>query len=60
MYKLEINVSGQQRVFLFRGPGCRRVMLECWRDNLLRAEDGADVRKHLRFGHRRQQDRHRP
>ena len=44
MYKMEINVSGQQHVFLFRGPGCRRVMLECWRDHLLRAEDGADVR----------------
>jgi len=28
MYKMEINVSGQQRIFLFRGPGCRKEMLE--------------------------------
>jgi hypothetical protein len=44
MYKMEINVSGQRRVFLFRGPGCRKAMLEWWRDHLLRAEAGADVR----------------
>ena len=44
MYKMEINVSGQQRVFLFRGPGCRKAMLEWWRNHLLRAEAGADVR----------------
>jgi hypothetical protein len=43
MYKMEINVSGQQRIFLFRGPGCRKAMLEWWRDHLLRAETGADV-----------------
>jgi hypothetical protein len=44
MYKMVINVSGQQRVFLFRGPGCRKAMLESWRDHLLRAEAGPDVR----------------
>ena len=44
MYKMQINVSGQQRVFLFRGPGCRKAMLEWWRHHLLRAEAGADVR----------------
>jgi hypothetical protein len=44
MYKMEINVSGQQRVFPFHGPGCRKAMLERWRDHLLRAEAGADVR----------------
>jgi hypothetical protein len=44
MYKMEINVSGRRCVFLFRGPGCRKAMLECWRDHLLRAEAGADVR----------------
>ena len=44
MYKMEINVSGQQRVYLFRGPGCRKAMLEWWRDYLLRAEADADVR----------------
>ena len=44
MYKMEINVSGQQRVFLFRGPGCRKAMLEWWRDHLRRAEAGEDIR----------------
>jgi hypothetical protein len=42
MYKMEINVSGQQRIFLFRGPGCRKAMLEWWRDHLHRAEAGED------------------
>jgi hypothetical protein len=37
MYKMEINVSGQQRVFLFRGPGCRKTMLQWWSDHLDRA-----------------------
>jgi len=27
MYKMEIDVSGQPRIFLFRGPGCRKAML---------------------------------
>jgi hypothetical protein len=44
MYKMEIGVSGQQRVFLFRGPGCRKAMLEWWRDHLYRAESGEDIR----------------
>jgi SPX domain protein involved in polyphosphate accumulation len=44
MYKMEINVSGQQRILLFRGPGCRKVMLEWWRDHLHRAEVGEDIR----------------
>ena len=44
MYKMEINVSGQQRAFLFRGPGCRKTMLEWWRDHLDRAEAGEDIR----------------
>jgi hypothetical protein len=44
MYKMEMNVSDQQRVFLFRGPGCRKAMLEWWRDHLRRAETGADIR----------------
>jgi len=43
MYKMEINVSGQQRVFLFRGPGCRKSMLEWWCDYLGRAEAGEDI-----------------
>src|SRR5215813_8736673 len=44
MYKMEINISGQQRMFLFRGPGCRKVMFEWWRDHLSRAEAGEDIR----------------
>jgi hypothetical protein len=44
MYKMEINVAGQQRVFLFRGPGCRKAMLEWWRDHLRRATAGEDIR----------------
>jgi hypothetical protein len=31
---MEINVSGQQRVFLFRGPGYLKAMLEWWPDRL--------------------------
>ena len=44
MYKMEINVSGEQRIFLFRGPGCRKAMLEWWRDHLRRATAGEDIR----------------
>ena len=44
MYKMEINVSGQQRVLLFRGPGCRKTMLDCWYDHLDRAEGGEEIR----------------
>ena len=44
MYKMEINVSGQLRVFLFRGPGCRKSMLDWWYDHLDRAEAGEDIR----------------
>jgi hypothetical protein len=44
MYKMEINVSGQHRAFLFRGPGCRKAMLEWWRDHLGRAKAGEDIR----------------
>jgi hypothetical protein len=44
MYKMEIDVSGQPRIFLFRGPGCRKAMLEWWRDHLRRAEAGEDIR----------------
>ena len=35
MYKMEINVSDQLRVFPFsRGPGCRKSMLDWWYDHL--------------------------
>jgi hypothetical protein len=60
MYKMEINVSGQQRIFLFRGPGCRKAMFEWWHDHVRRAEAGEERPQHPRLGHRRQQDRHRP
>jgi len=43
MYKMEINVSGQQRIFLFRGPGCRKAMFEWWHDHVRRAEAGEDI-----------------
>ena len=44
MYKMEINVLGQQRIFLFRGPGCRKAMFEWWHDHVRRAEAGEDAR----------------
>ena len=44
MYKVEINFSGQLHVILFRGPGCRKTMLDCWYDYLDRAEAGEDIR----------------
>ena len=37
MYRMKIDVSGEERVFLFQGPGCRKRMLEWWRDHLGRA-----------------------
>jgi len=43
MYKVEIKVSGKRRVFLFRGPGCLKTMLDCWYDHLDRAEAGEDI-----------------
>jgi len=43
MYKSEINVSGRPRVFLFRGPRCRKTMLEWWDDCLRRADVGEDI-----------------
>ena len=49
MYKTEINVSGQLRVSLFRGPGCRKTTLDCWNDHLDRAEAGEDP-QHPRLG----------
>ena len=45
MYKMMNDISGEERVFLFRGPGCRKRMLEWWDDHLGRAEDGEDIRK---------------
>ena len=44
MYKIEINVSGQLRVLLFRGPGWRKTMLDCWYHHLDRAEGGEEIR----------------
>jgi len=45
MYKMTIDVSGKERVFLFCGPGYRRRMLEWWDELLGRAEDGEDIRE---------------
>ena len=44
MYKMMIDISGQHRVFEFRGPYCRTKMLERWDDHLRRAEGDADIR----------------
>jgi len=45
MYKMLIDVSGEEHVFLFRGPGCHKRMLERWHDHLGRAEGGEDIRR---------------
>jgi hypothetical protein len=45
MYKMMIDVSGEERVLLFCRPGCRKRMLEWWDEFLGRAEDGEDIRK---------------
>jgi hypothetical protein len=37
MYKMVIDVSGEERAYLFRGPGCRKTMLKWWSDHLDRA-----------------------
>ena len=50
MYKVEINFSGQLRVILFRGPGCRKTMLDCWYDYLDRAEACRGRRKRATRG----------
>jgi hypothetical protein len=46
MYKMVIDLSGEERVYLFRGPGCRKAMLKWWSDHLDRAvtEDIISVR----------------
>ena len=44
MYKMMIDISGQHRVFEFRGPRCRTKMLEWWDDHLRRAEGDEDIR----------------
>ena len=36
MYRMKIDVSGEG-LFLFRGTGCRKRMLEWWRYHLGRA-----------------------
>ena len=41
IYKMMIDVSGGERVFLFRGPGCRTKMIQCWDDHLNRADGDA-------------------
>ena len=32
VYKMIIDISGEDRVFIFRGPGCRKKMLEWYSD----------------------------
>jgi len=43
MYKMMIDVSGEERVFLFRGPGCRARMLEWYYDHLRRAVEDEEI-----------------
>ena len=45
VYKMMVDVSGKERVFLFWAPGCRKRMLEWWDELLGRAEDGEDIRE---------------
>ena len=45
MYRMMIDVSGEERVLLFCGPGYRKRMLEWWDELLGRAEDGEDIRE---------------
>ena len=44
MDRMVADVSGEPRVFLFCGPQCRTKMLKWWRDYLVRAEGGEDIR----------------
>jgi hypothetical protein len=60
MYKVEINFSGQLRVILFRGPGCRKTMLDRWYDYLDRTEAGEDIRSIRVWGTVGTKTEHRP
>jgi hypothetical protein len=42
MYKMEISIPGWQHFFLFRGLGCRKAMLEWWREHLRLVAAGED------------------
>ena len=44
MYKMTIDVSGENRIFLFCGPGCHKKMVRWWSDHLARAEAEDDIR----------------
>ena len=44
MYKMTIDVAGEDRVFLFRRPGCHKRMLQWWNDHLGRAEGEEEIR----------------
>ena len=39
MYKMEIDIAGEKRIFLFRGSGCRRRMLDWYDDYLDKAAE---------------------
>jgi hypothetical protein len=43
MYKMTIDVSGTERVFMFRGPGCRSKMIK-WLDDYLDRAVAEDIR----------------
>lgn len=44
MYKMMIDVSGEDRINVFRGPGGRKTMLQWWDDYLDRAKGEEDIR----------------
>ena len=43
MYKMVVNISDEPRIFLFRGPGCRKKMLDWYYHYLDKAAESAEV-----------------
>jgi len=48
MYKMVINIGGEPRIFLFRGPHCRKKMLEWYRHYLDKAAESVEDIKSIR------------
>ena len=59
MYKMTIDVAGEGRIFLFRGPGCRKTCSSGGVTISTAPKAGGDP-QHSRLGNRRQQNRPRP
>jgi len=46
VYKMMIDISGKpQHVFVFRGAGCRKRMLEWYYDYLGKSVQGAEIKR---------------